>query len=172
VTRNIGQVDGKGVEGELRLAATDYLDIYLGAAWSDTKVDGVSAAKVPSCGGTPTGSCDGHKLPFNPEWKISTIATLHFPLSLGEVFLTTRLEHQSSWFGGIVNDPIEDKSAAFTSVDLRAGFRTDEWEIAGYLDNVADEQHFSQKVSRTTFFPSKRGPTHPRTFGVNASYRF
>lgn len=172
---NVGQVDGYGVELDLRASLNDNWNIFLGAAWSETEVDDLpldacNASSIPF--GTPV-SCNGNSLPYNPEWTVSGGVNANYPMSGGEIFTTVDFSWQSSFDADITNQKLtEIDDAGF--VNLRAGWNSDQdWSLTFYVENIFDEESFdSRKNLPDDGLSFYTGPSTPRTAGVDFTYNF
>jgi iron complex outermembrane receptor protein len=87
VLRNAGEVSTRGVEAEFLLRPTDLLDISLGGAWIDARIDefpgGPCFAGQTAAQGCVSGAQDlaGATLPNSPEWKFTASARQVIPLT-------------------------------------------------------------------------------------------
>lgn len=167
LVENIGEVDGLGVELDLRAAINDNWDVFFGAAWSDTDVSGIP---LDVCS-EPSGSDrDGNRLAYNPEWMISGGINAHYPFSSGEVFGSLDFSWQDEFFSDLENtDANTIDSVGF--VNVRTGWNSEQnWSVSVYVENVFDEESFAARNS--SFGDINIAPTLPRTAGVDISYSF
>jgi iron complex outermembrane receptor protein len=167
LVENIGEVDGVGVELDLRAAINDNWDVFLGAAWSETDASDIPLDVCME----PSGSdCTGNRLAFNPEWMVSGGINAHYSLNSGEVFAGLDFSWQDQFYSELENtDGYAVDSAGF--VNLRTGWNSEQnWSLTLYVENVFDEESFAARSSG--FFGTNVAPTLPRTVGVNMSYTF
>jgi iron complex outermembrane receptor protein len=167
LVENIGEVDGVGVELDLRAAINDNWDVFLGGAWSDTDTGDIP---LDVCA-EPSGSdCNGNRLPFNPEWMVSGGINAHYPLNSGEVFAGLDFSWQDEFYSTLENtDGDAVDSVGF--VNLRTGWNSEQnWSVSVYVENVFDEESFAARD--TGFFAVNVAPTRPRIAGVDISYTF
>lgn len=174
---NIGEAEGYGIELDLRAALNDNWSIFLGAAWSETEVDGltIDACDAASTVGAASVSCNGNSLPYNPEWTASGGINANYPVDGGEVFATLDFSWQSTFDADITNQKLtEIDDAGF--VNLRAGWNSDQdWSVTFYVENIFDEESFDSRKNipdpdlSLSFYT---GPSTPRTAGVDFTYNF
>ncbi len=167
---NIGQVDGYGVELDLRAALNANWDVFLGVAWSETDADDIPLEVCAEISGS---SCEGNRLPFNPEWSVSGGINTHYPMSGGEVFAGLDFSWQSETYSSLDNAKLARvDSAGF--VNLRAGWNSDQdWSVSFYVENLFDKESFDASAYDGELgLHNKAGPSLPRTAGVDFTYNF
>jgi iron complex outermembrane receptor protein len=165
---NIGEVDGYGVELDLRAAVNDNWDVFLGTAWSETDI---SDLPLDVCA-EPSGSdCDGNRLAFNPEWTVSGGINAHYPLNGGEVFAGLDFTWQDEFYSSFENSDLDVvDSAGF--VTFRTGWNSEQnWNLTVYVENVFDEESFAARGASDGINVNV-APSYPRTAGVDISYSF
>ncbi len=167
---NLGQVDGYGVELDLVTSFSDYWDVFLGVAWSDTE-----ANKIPleSCDELSGSSCNGNSLAYNPEWTFSGGINTYYPLEGGEIVTSIDFSWQSDFYSSLSNNKIETvDSAGF--VNLRTVWKSEQdWSLTIYVENIFDEESFAASADDLEVgYHIKIAPTLPRTAGVEFMYSF
>jgi iron complex outermembrane recepter protein len=79
-------------------------------------------------------------------------------------------------YGGVPSDTIisfDQRLPAYSLGNLRAGVRTDRWEVAGYLNNLWDTNaHLALDYERLRSARVGYLTNQPRTVGVGAQYKF
>jgi len=168
IVENVGEVDGMGVELDLRAAINDNWDVFMGAAWSDTDISGISMDVCTE----PSGSnCEGNRLAFNPDLTVSGGINAHYPLNGGEVFAGLDFSWQDKYYSELENtDRSTVDSVGF--VNLRTGWNSKQnWSVSVYVENVFDEKSFSARGSLGSGGVNT-APTLPRTAGMDVSYSF
>ncbi len=161
---NLGNVTGKGVEGQVTAKFSDHFDGFISAGYVDTSISDAG----PACS---LASCDGNSLE-SPKFSGAAVLNAHTEMGGGEVFATAELFWESSKGGGIENSPIS-RVDSFMDLTLRAGYRGDDWSIIGYVENVTDELYWDQGNNNDGIIPAHFfGPSQPRTFGVRLSKSF
>ena len=163
---NVGEVDALGIEIETRIVFNQYSNLRLGAAWLDTEANDIP---VQLC--LNVQDCNGHTTTFSPEFSAAGALDLHYPMADGEVFGSVEFSWKSKEYANLDNLPKSTlDSVGF--LDLRLGWKNDNWRIAAYVENVTDTEHFAFRVEGGPLFSLILNPTVPRTAGVELSYRF
>ena len=163
---NIGEVDALGMEIETRIVFNQYSNLRLGAAWLNTEANDIPAQL---CLVAP--DCSGNSMRFSPEFSVAGVLDLHYPMADGEVFGSVEFNWKSKEYADLNNLPNSTlDSVGF--LDLRLGWKNDNWRIAAYVENVTDTEHFAFRTDGGPLFRLLLNPTVPRTAGVELSYRF
>jgi iron complex outermembrane receptor protein len=179
IVDNVGQVDGTGVELEVNTALTDNVNLRFGMSWFDSEATNVQV--FCGTGEELTGSadaCEGNSIPWAPEWTAFAVLNTSFPTANGEIFGNVAWSWEDDYRGdwpdpGIIFQRIK----ALNQTDIVVGYRTDNWRISAYVENVfdgiwydgnySDDPAFTNIYSQHTF-----GPSRPRTAGVRFGYDF
>lgn len=124
----------KGVELETLLLPIAHLTIGVNVAYTDAKLNDVSAA-VSSV----TGAVAGDALPFTPTWAASAIVDYIQPLSsalTGTVGATYR--YQGSRWSDYPGDPLNTGIVIphYDAVDIRAGLKWSRYELQARASNL------------------------------------
>jgi len=178
IVDNVGQVDGRGLEIDTNTSLSDNFDLRFGFSWFDSEARNVQAF----CGdgeritGDPD-ACEGRSIPWAPEWTAFAILNGAFPVGTGDVFgrlaWTWEDDRRVDW---------APKSVLFQNVeginqtDLALGYRTESWQVYGYVENLTDETWYDGAGDggnpANPFTQFDFGPARPRTFGIRASLDF
>lgn len=178
IVDNIGQVDGWGLEIDTNTALTDNFTLRLGLSWFDSEANNVQAF----CGtgelitGNPD-ACEGNSIPWAPEWAAFAILNLNFPTGNGEIFgnvaWTWEEDTRVGW---------PDKSIIFQNLqginqtDIVIGYRTEQWQISAYVENVFDELWYDAAYEdddpASPYVENVFGPSRPRTVGIRFGYKY
>lgn len=167
---NVGQVDGFGVEFDLVTSFSDYWDVFLGVAWSETESNDIP---LESCSDIFGNSCNGNRLAYNPEWNISGGINTYYPLEGGEIVTSLDFSWQSEFYSTLSNNSTGSvDSTGF--VNLRTGWESEQdWSLTFYVENIFDEESFAaSNLELSLGFHTKVGATMPRTAGVEFMYSF
>lgn len=179
IVDNIGEVDGRGVEIDLRTAITDNVSLQLGASWFDSEANNVQA--FCSDGERVTGDinvCEGNSIPWAPEWTAFAVLRAALPAANGEWFgnlhWTWEDERRTDWAELDVVDQVLD---GINQTDLLVGYRADAgWTVTAYAENLFDELWYDGGADGNSptspFAEYTFGPARPRTLGVRFGYRF
>ena len=168
LVENIGEVDGMGVEMDLRAALNENWDVFVGAAWSETDISDIP---LETCTAPNGGDCDGNRLAYNPEWTVSGGINAHYPLTGGEVFAALDFSWQDEFHSNMENSEAATvDSAGF--VNLRTGWNSEQnWSVSVYVENVFDEESFASR-SDAGLLSGNIAPTQERLVGADISYSF
>ncbi|MEP7222087.1 MAG: TonB-dependent receptor [Novosphingobium sp.] len=178
---NAGKVRSQGIEADLKVRPSDRLTVYTNLAYTDAKYVRFVDAPCPpelSGGSASPANCDisGQRLPGVSKWAFSYGAEYNVPAKLlgkdGQVYFGVDGNFRSSFS----SNPTE---SAYTNVDgyaltnFRTGFRTEGFEIYGWVRNAFDVGYFEL----LSVAPSNVGliagqPGDPRTFGGTVKFGF
>ncbi len=175
---NVGEAEIEGVEIDLAFALSDALTMQAGYTYTDARyrafVDDSLAATLTQAGQPPY-NFNGRKLPYVPENV--AFASINLDAPLGEdfrVFGNFGMNHASRQYLRADNLAY---IAARNVWNLRLGVRTGAWELAGFVNNLFnddsaitgvrffDSVNFSVPAPLVTWSP-------PRQFGLTVGYRF
>ena len=194
---NAGEVRVRGVEADFSIRPTERFNAYVNGAYTDheyvefknapcpPELSGGAAAPIGSPGGTPgvPGQlspvvCDisGQWLPGISNWAFSYGAEYNVPAKLlgldGEFYLAGDANYRSK-FSSNASRSIYTDIEGYTLANFRLGFRTDDFNVFGWVRNAFDEEYF--ELLATT--PGNTGlvagnPGDPRTYGLTISKAF
>lgn len=194
---NAGEVRVRGVEADFSIRPTERFNAYVNGAYTDheyvefknapcpPELSGGAAAPIGSPGGTPgvPGQlspvvCDisGQWLPGISNWAFSYGAEYSVPAKLlgldGEFYLAGDANYRSK-FSSNASRSIYTDIEGYTLANFRLGFRTDDFNVFGWVRNAFDEEYF--ELLATT--PGNTGlvagnPGDPRTYGLTISKAF
>ncbi|MFL6592481.1 MAG: TonB-dependent receptor [Luteimonas sp.] len=194
--RNAAQARIRGLETDLRWAATYNLSITGGAAFYDSKLTKDYCGAVSPATGEPITDCpagstvdgvdfpdgpqapEGTRLPVTARFKGNLTARYTFDLWGGEAFGQAAVIHQGERrvdLRVVQNDTVGDLKA-YTLADLSVGFRRDNWSIDVFLKNAfnnrAELARFTECKIETCGAEPYTVVTQPRTLGVRFSQDF
>ena len=194
VVSNIDEVELFGAEFGADFAATDYLNLYVGANFTESEIKANSSR-------TDT---VGNKSPYTPEFTLNAGGDFTFPLSndfdvvlradgqlVGDTWFHTVQEgdratifnplfeigNPAAGFGpgtgflGTGNFANSLRDSYFT-LDLRAGIQNDTWSITAFAQNVTDNDFVEEVIPAPEFGGSFLAPGALRRFGVEAGFKF
>jgi iron complex outermembrane receptor protein len=169
IVRNVGEVDGQGIEGTLNAVLSDYLDLYLGLSYLDTEAREIQDI----CGLDDPNGCEGRKLFWAPDWTGAAVLNFNYPLQGGELVASLEASYESERGGGWENLE-ETKIDAYTELALRVGYESaDAWSVTAYVENLTDEFTWDGMNNNGGVVPSHFfGPRRPQTFGIRFGYEF
>lgn len=168
-TRNVGQVDGQGIELEFRALPTDNLELYWGVSSSDADL---SDPDDEFC--DASGCQRGGRLPGDLEFSSAFIGTYSIPLEAGEVYVTLENYYQSEttaygdWSDTLIR-------GSYKETNLRIGYKSnDNWAFSFWGTNLTDEWMEGDESPRDFNLTNKfvRVGQLPRRYGVDFNYAF
>ncbi|MBM4197351.1 MAG: TonB-dependent receptor [Gammaproteobacteria bacterium] len=173
VVSNIDEVTINGIEGGLTWRATDWLDLYAGAAFVDSEIDANSARP----------DTVGNESPYTPEWTGNAGARLTIPM--GSVDFIANFDVSlvgDTWFHVVQDQPrptgfgAGDYSLAqrdgYTLVNARVGVEGENWSVIAFGTNIFDEDYIEEAIPAPEFGGSFIHAGTQRRYGVEANYRF
>ena len=180
VVGNVGQVDGTGVEVDVNTIINENFSVRAGGSWFDSDATNVQA--FCSNGEAITGDpnvCEGQSIPWAPEYTAYAVLNANFVAGAGEVYGSLAWswedDYRGDWPG---EDVIYQRIQAINNTDITVGYRTDTWDIRGYVENVFDQIWYDGNYSNDDPDPviiyaeHTFGPARPRTAGVRFTYNF
>ncbi len=127
----------------------------------------------PAPGGAPASTvvanCDGNRLVLAPRWTSSAMLERRFaaPSLGGDLFARGEMLYQSEIFFEPQNTR-RLRGDPRTIINLRAGYRSADWETAVWVQNASDELYISYADDRSAIsIPLTRAYGTPRTWGVS-----
>ena len=188
---NAGKVRSQGLEADFKIRASERFSAYANGAYTDAKyarfVDApcppelsggatVGAGQTPSAPGTPGGlspaNCDisGQRLPGVSKWAFSDGAEANAPFLAfgkeGQLYLGVDGSYRSD-FSSNPSPSIYTNVDGYALTNLRAGFRSDGFDLYGWVRNVFDVGYFDLlQVAPSNVGLVVGQPGDPRTFGA------
>ncbi len=166
VTQSAGKASNLGVEAELAIDVTDWLNVFGNVGYIDGGIDRNGAFSP---------AFSGARFRLQPEWQASGGFTIDKEFSNGvRFFATPTVTHRSQIFFEVPNNPLISQKAV-TLVNARAGvsFADERYEIAGFIRNAFDEDYLLDAGNTggafgvPTFIPAE-----PRFYGVEVTAKF
>ena len=194
---NAGKVRSQGLEADFKIRPSDRFSAYVNGAYTDAKyatfVDApcppelaggtiVGAGQTPSAPGTPGGlspaNCDisGQSLPGVSKWAVSFGAELNTPLTLrttdGQLYVGFDGNYRST-FSSNPSPSVYTNINGYALSNFRVGFRSDHFDIYGWVRNVFDVQYFELlQVAPSNVGLIAGQPGDPRTLGATIKVTF
>jgi outer membrane receptor protein involved in Fe transport len=159
-----------GIEADMYLYPAEGWEIVLGGALLESEFDNGTIDTATAGLGVPL---KGNKLASAPEYmfNISVEKKWHFEAG-SESFVRLDYMSRGNSFADVPNEAPPGgsfRSGKLTNLNLRAGFRSENWSMQAFVTNVTDEY-----VSTFNFFDGGFGDVHvvlrPRTYGINFNY--
>ncbi|MFZ4745728.1 MAG: TonB-dependent receptor [Sphingomonas sp.] len=176
---NAAAVDGYGFEAELEARPTQGLDLTAGLSYNSTQIKDPKLF-VAGCGSNCTVlntqragspgifSINGNSLPQAPEWSANWTARYGVPVGAGEVYAFTDWAYRSK-IEFFLYRSAEYNSNSLLEGGLRIGYKTDRFDVAGFVRNLTDN---IQPVSGIDFNNLTAMVNEPRTFGIEVGVKF
>jgi iron complex outermembrane receptor protein len=180
--RNAAAQDGKGVELDLRLRASERFRVDLATAYLDSEFTDFSSLdpidplvpRTPDPTRLPQQNLAGNRPRNSPKWQFNVNASYVYPLAAGGTLtFAGNVAYKDSQFYNEFNNP-RIGADAYTMLDasVRYTSKAKKWTVDAWIKNIADELvvagAFPISTSRTiggTYLP-------PRRFGVTLGYSF
>ncbi len=164
---NVGQVDGKGIEGSITTQFNDNWGLYLALSWLDTKATGVQQV----CDGDTPDSCEGRKLFWAPEWSGAAVLNASYPVGNGAISGSLEAFGESKRGGGWGNWQ-ETIIGSYVEMAIRLNYESSgNWTAGVYVENLTDEFTYDGQNNNGGILPSHFfGHKRPRTFGARFRY--
>lgn len=166
ITQSAGKASNLGVEAELAIDVTDWLNVFGNVGYIDGGIDRNGAFSP---------AFSGARFRLQPEWQASGGFTIDKEFAGGvRFFATPTVTHRSQIFFEVPNNPLISQDAV-TLVNARAGvsFADERYEIAGFIRNATGED-FLLDAGNTggafgvpTFIPAE-----PQFYGVEVTAKF
>lgn len=166
LTQSAGKASNLGVEAELAIDVTDWLNVFGNVGYIDGGID-KNGAFSPAFSGA--------RFRLQPEWQASGGFTIDKEFGNGvRFFATPSVTYRSQIFFEVPNNPLISQKAV-TLVNARAGvsFADKRYEIAGFIRNATDEDYLLDAGNTggafgvPTFIPAE-----PRFYGVEVTAKF
>ena len=166
VTASAGKASNLGVEAELAVDVTDWLNVFGNFGYIDGGIDRDGAFSP---------AFSGARFRLQPEWQASAGFTVDHEFGDGmRFFATPSITHRSRIFFEVPNNPLISQQAV-TLVNARfgLGFGDGRYEVAGFIRNAFDEDYLLDAGNTGGAFTIPTFiPAEPRFYGVEVTARF
>jgi iron complex outermembrane recepter protein len=167
---NGGKAVSQGVEFDLTYAPVQGLTLSANGAFSDAHLEGDAPA---------VNAKSGDRLPNSPRWSFAGTADYQFPaFAQFNGLVGGSIRYQGTVVTAFSGDPLNTrvKLPDYTTLDLRAGLESAQYDVMLRLDNVADERAYSSgsigRISPTQNIPLSAVVIRPRTISLTLTARF
>ncbi len=166
ITQSVGKASNLGLEAELAIDPTDWLQIFGNVGYIDGGIDESDAISA---------EFSGARFRLQPEWQAAAGFTIDAPLGNGvRFFATPSITHRSRIFFEVPNNR-DISQEGVTLINARAGFSFAEerYEIAGFVRNATNENYLLDAGNTggafgiPTFIPAE-----PRFYGIQLTAKF
>ncbi len=179
---NVDKVDGYGIEAELEARPIDALTFTAGLGLNSAKINDANAfieqcgGAFPTCtatdplraGSTTIRSINGNQLPQAPKFTANWTARYAVPVGSGEFYAFTDWAYRSS-INFFLYTSKEFNDDSMLEGGLRVGYKTDKFDIAGFVRNITDDV---SAVGGIDFNNLTGFVNEPRIFGIEAGFKF
>jgi iron complex outermembrane receptor protein len=170
-TSNAGKAEVQGGELELRLRATERVELSAGYAYTPSRIFDYQLSTALAAGISTLGE---KQLPFAADHTANASAVYTAPLGdAWQWFAQADLQYRSTMYASVANLA---ETGARTLVDARAGLTSAQWEIVAYVTNLTNDDTPEQlapflnpQTARRVFIV---GVPDPRLWGVRVRYAF
>jgi len=189
IVDNVGEVDGRGFEVDANTAVSENLNLRIGLSYFTSEARNVQAfcengailTRADIFDGDDPGDpnvCEGNSIPWAPEWTAFAVVNSTFPVGNGEVFGNLAWSWEEDYRGDWPDEDLAfQKVPALNQTDLVVGYRTDNWNLSAYVENVFNEVWFDGNYADAAdpvsiYAQHLFGPSRPRTAGIRFGYEF
>ncbi|HEY6641428.1 TonB-dependent receptor [Povalibacter sp.] len=172
---NVDEVRLQGFEGDVRWAANDYISLFAGVGLIDSEIREFASRPYTT----------GNEVPYVPEYTANAGIALSVPLNTS-LSLRARVDAGTvgkTWFGpvqdelvqtqfGLPGDYSKTRRDAYTLVNARIGFDTDEWSVTAWGRNLADKNYLGEVIPAPEFGGSFVHAAAGRAYGIDLTYNF
>jgi iron complex outermembrane receptor protein len=180
---NADAVKGYGAEAELEARPARGLTLTAGLSYNHTRIHDkdltvevcgapctfTDPIVVPAGGGQPAQvSIDGNVLPQAPKWTLNFTAGYEYPVGPGSIYVFTDWYRRSK-IQFFLYESVEFSDDHLMEGGLRIGYRTDRYDIAGFVRNITNDE---SAVAGIDFNNLTAMVNEPRIWGVEAGIKF
>jgi outer membrane receptor protein involved in Fe transport len=166
VTASAGRASNLGVEAEVAVEVTDWLQVFGNFGYIDGGIDEDGAFSP---------AFSGARFRLQPEWQAAGGFTIDKEFGNGiRFFATPSITYRSQIFFEVPNNPLISQDAV-TLVNARAGvsFVDGKYELAGFIRNATDENYLLDAGNTGGAFTIPTFiPAEPRFYGVEVTAKF
>jgi len=165
---NIPRSSIDGAELDVTARPFDNFKVRVGVTYLDSKVKGSYMLSSPISG--PPIDIGGEPFPATPKCEVNADAEYDHPISSQRTgFLGAGLTYNSKTSGAFGNIP-SLQMPSYALVDLRAGVKSDNWEIQIWGRNVTNQYYLTHAFRPTDTIITTTG--FPATYGITISAHF
>jgi outer membrane receptor protein involved in Fe transport len=165
LTQSAGTASNLGVEAEVQVRPTRWINLFGNVAYIDGGID-KNQSFAPAFSGA--------RFRLQPEWQAAGGFTIDAPIAEGvRVFATPSITHRSRIFFEVPNNPLISQSAV-TLVNVRGGvsIAEEKYEVAAFVRNATNKDYLLDAGNTggafgiPTFIPAE-----PRFYGLQLTAR-
>jgi iron complex outermembrane receptor protein len=176
---NADAVKGHGIEAELEARPVQGLTLTGGVSYNLAKIHDNNLT-VASCAApctvldpvdplhTTNVFIDGNQLPQAPKWTVNWTAGYEFPVGPGNIYAYTDWYYRSK-IQFFLYRSVEFSDDSEVQGGLRIGFKTDRYDIAGFVRNITNDKSAESGIDFNNLTVMVN---EPRIFGVELGAKF
>ena len=154
---NVGDSKQFGVEADVRAIVSDQLSVAFSAGWIEAEWDsGTMVVTGANDDGSPMmKDIGGDTPPVTPDFSWNVAADYVQPLANGMNFnASVQVSHNGKYTGLRLSDPagVSVVNPSFTLVNAQVGVSSDRWELALNVENLLDEDYYTDVQTFPDFF--------------------
>ena len=199
VVFNVPKARSQGIEIEFEAAPNEHFDLAISTIFNDSELRSTLTSTDPAGNvSVVSGIEEGERLPTVPTFQLAAAATFQWEVRAGSLaYVTGTYQHLGSRFTQVgdqdlgtlnmlsfgantIGAPLTQSTftydpelPAYDLVNLRAGLRRNNWDVALYLNNVFDERALlSFDRERGTLARIGFLTNQPRAFGISTRFDF
>lgn len=164
-TVSAGTASNLGVEAEVAIQPTSWLNIFANGGYIDGGIDNKEA----------NGRFAGDQFRLQPKFQSAAGFTIDAPLGNGmRVFATPSLTYRSKIYFEVPNtEAISQKAVMLANLRAGIGFADDRYEISGFIRNLTNKDYLLDAGNTGGGFGIPTYiPAEPRFYGVQLTGRF
>jgi iron complex outermembrane recepter protein len=165
---NIGQAYSRGLETELDVLLSQYVEVQLDYTYDQTRLTAVNPLFVQPNTSAPPPAI-GSPLPGTPKSSVALGLQTHVPLPTGELLFGINGHYQSAVLPALsATVPVV---GGFVMVDTRLAYSRNHWLTTLYVNNVTNNLGITSYQDPAIFGNRAQAiVSQPRTVGLTVSY--
>ncbi len=165
---NIGQAYSRGLETELDVLLSQYLEAQLDYTYDRTRLTSLNPLFVQPNTSAPPPAV-GSPLPGTPKSSVALGLQTHFPLTVGELQFGVNGHYQSAVLPAL--SATVPTVHGYVTVNTRMSYSHDQWLTTLYVNNVTDNLGITSYQDPAIFGNRAQAiVSQPRTVGLTVSY--
>lgn len=168
--QNAASASSVGAELDVTALLTDNLLAHFGAGYIDAEFDEFEGAYIDG----NLYDLSGEVLPNTPEWTLS--ADLEYSFAINnelDGFVRTEWSYRDdtqSELRSLVYSGFPWEVPSYNHVNLRAGFSSEQYSVTAYVDNLFDEEYYTNAYQKA-FLGGLHVEPSTQTIGINVTIR-
>jgi outer membrane receptor protein involved in Fe transport len=165
---NIGQAYSRGLETEIDVLLSQYLEVQLDYTYDQTRLTAVNPLFVQPNTSAPPPAV-GSPMPGTPKSSVALGLQTHIPLSAGELQFGVNGHYQSAVLPAL--SATVPNVGGYVMLDTRLAYSRNQWLTTLYLNNVTNNLGITSYQDPAIFGNRAQAiVSQPRTVGLTVSY--